>query len=126
LLVNHFIDHFNRLQGKNVTRISEPALAALMTAALPGNIRELENALEYAFVICQGESIELHHLPPQYSEIKRQSHDVSKVVLFDSAERDVIRAVLKRNEGNRTKAARELGISRQTLWRKMNRLGLSA
>ena len=126
LLVNHFIDHFNRLQGKNVSRISEPALAALMTAALPGNIRELENALEYAFVICQGESIELHHLPPQYSEIKRQSHDVSKVVLFDSAERDVISAVLKRNEGNRTKAARELGISRQTLWRKMNRLGLSA
>jgi PAS domain S-box-containing protein len=126
LLVNHFIDHFNRLQAKNVTSISEPALAALMTAALPGNIRELENALEYAFVICQGERIELHHLPPQYSEIKRQSHDVSKVVLFDSAERDVIRAVLKRNQGNRTRAARELGISRQTLWRKMNRLNLSA
>jgi PAS domain S-box-containing protein len=125
LLVNHFIDHYNRLQGKNVTRISEPALAALMTAPLSGNIRELENAIEYAFVICQGDSIELHHLPPQYSEIKRQPHDVSKVVLFDSAERDVIRAVLKRNEGNRTKAARELGISRQTLWRKMNRLGLT-
>jgi len=126
LLVSHFIDHFNRLQGKRVTRISEPALAALMTAPLPGNIRELENALEYAFVICQDDSIELHHLPPQYSDIKRQSHDVSKVVLFDSAERDVIRAVLKRNQGNRTKAARELGISRQTLWRKMNRLGLNA
>jgi transcriptional regulator with PAS, ATPase and Fis domain len=125
LLVNHFIDHFNRIQGKNVTRISKPALAALMTAPLPGNIRELENALEYAFVICQGESIEIHHLPPQYSEIKRQSHDVSKVVLFDSAERDVIRSVLKRNQGNRTHAARELGISRQTLWRKMNRLGLT-
>ncbi len=125
LLVNHFIDHFNRLQGKSVIRISEPALAALMTAPLPGNIRELENAIEYAFVICQGERIELHHLPPQYSEIKRQSHDVSKVVLFDSAERDVIRSVLKRNQGNRTKAARELGISRQTLWRKMNRLGLT-
>ena len=126
LLVNHFIDHFNRIQGKNVTKISEPALAALMTAPLPGNIRELENALEYAFVICQGESIEIHHLPPQYSEIKRQSHDVSKVVLFDSAERDVIRSVLKRNQGNRTHAARELGISRQTLWRKMNRLGLTS
>ncbi len=126
LLVNHFIGHFNRLQGKTVTRISEPALAALMTAPLPGNIRELENAIEYAFVICQGESIEIHHLPPQYSEIKRQSHDVSKVVLFDSAERDVIRSVLKRNQGNRTHAARELGISRQTLWRKMNRLGLTS
>jgi PAS domain S-box-containing protein len=126
LLVNHFMGHFNRLQGKNVTHISEPALAALMTAPLPGNIRELENAIEYAFVICQGDSIELHHLPPQYTEIKRQPHDVSKVVLFDSAERDVIRSVLKRNQGNRTKAARELGISRQTLWRKMNRLGLTS
>jgi PAS domain S-box-containing protein len=125
LLVNHFMVHFNRLQAKNVTKISEPALAALMTAPLPGNIRELENAIEYAFVICQGDSIELHHLPPQYSEIKRQSHDVSKVVLFESAERDVIRSVLKRNQGNRTRAARELGISRQTLWRKMNRLGLT-
>ena len=126
LLVNHFIDHFNRLQGKNVCKISEPALAALMTAPLPGNIRELENAIEYAFVICQDDSIELHHLPPQYAEIKTQSRDVSKAVLFDSAERDVIRAVLKRHQGNRTKAARELGISRQTLWRKMNRLGLTA
>jgi PAS domain S-box-containing protein len=126
LLVDHFRDHFNRLQGKNVAKISEPALAALMTAPLPGNIRELENAIEYAFVICQGDSIELHHLPPQYSEIKRQSHDVSKVFLFDSAERDVIRAVLKRNRNNRTKAAQELGISRQTLWRKMNRLGLTS
>jgi PAS domain S-box-containing protein len=52
LLVNHFIDHFNRLQGKNVTKITESALAALMTAPLAGNIRELENAIEYAFVIC--------------------------------------------------------------------------
>jgi transcriptional regulator of acetoin/glycerol metabolism len=97
-----------------------------MTAPLPGNIRELENAIEYAFVICQDDNIELHHLPPQYSDIKRQSHGISKDVLFDSAERDVIRAVLKRNQGNRTKAARELGISRQTLWRKMNRLGLTS
>lgn len=126
LLVNHFMDHFNRLQGKNITRVTEPALAALMTAPLPGNIRELENAIEYAFVICQGNSIELHHLPPQYSEVKRQSHDTSKAVLFDSAESDVIRSVLKRNNDNRTKAAKELGISRQTLWRKMNRLGLTS
>jgi PAS domain S-box-containing protein len=126
LLVNHFMDHFNRLQGKNINRVAEPALAALMTAPLLGNIRELENAIEYAFVICQGNSIELHHLPPQYSEIKRQSHDISKVVLFDSAESDVIRSVLKRNNDNRTKAAKELGISRQTLWRKMNRLGLTS
>ena len=94
-----------------------------MTAPLPGNIRELENAIEYAFVICQDNSIELHHLPPQYTEIKRSSNDVSKVVLFDSAESDVIRSVLKRNNNNRTKTAKELGISRQTLWRKMNRLG---
>ena len=126
LLVNHFMDHFNRLQGKSVTRVAEPALAALMTASLPGNIRELENVIEYAFVICQGNSIELYHLPPQYSEIKRQSNDLSKVVLFDSAESDVIRSVLKRNNDNRTKAAKELGISRQTLWRKMNRLGLTS
>ena len=124
LLLDHFIDHFNRLQGKNITKISEPALAALMTAPLPGNIRELENAIEYAFVICQDDSIELHHLPPQYAEIKRSTRDVSKVVLFDSAESDVIRSVLKRNNNNRTKTAKELGISRQTLWRKMNRLGL--
>ena len=126
LLLDHFIDHFNRLQGKNITKISEPALAALMTAPLPGNIRELENAIEYAFVICQDDSIQLHHLPPQYAEIKRSSSDVSKVVLFDSAESDVIRSVLKRNNNNRTKTAKELGISRQTLWRKMNRLGLTS
>jgi len=126
LLVNHFMDHFNRLQGKSVARVAESALAALMTAPLPGNIRELENAIEYAFVICQGNSIELYHLPPQYSEIKRQSNDIAKGVLFDTAESDVIRSVLKRNNDNRTQAAKELGISRQTLWRKMNRLGLTS
>jgi PAS domain S-box-containing protein len=126
LLVNHFMDHFNRLQGKSVIKVAEPALAALMTAPLPGNIRELENAIEYAFVICQDNCIELHHLPPQYSEIKKQSHDTTKAVLFDSAESDVIRSVLKRNNNNRTRAAKELGISRQTLWRKMNRLGLAS
>jgi transcriptional regulator with PAS, ATPase and Fis domain len=126
LLVNHFIDHFNRLQGKGIRKISERALAALMTAALPGNIRELENAIEYAFVLCQNTIIEVHHLPPQYSEITGHPHEVAKGVLFDSAERDVICSVLKRNQGNRTHTAKELGISRQTLWRKMNRLGLTS
>jgi len=126
LLVNHFMEHFNRLQGKSITRIADPALAALMTAPLPGNIRELENAIEYAFVICQGSCIEMRHLPPYYSEFKRKSHDTAKRALFDTAESDVIRSVLKRHDNNRTQAARELGISRQTLWRKMVRLGLTS
>ena len=65
LLIEHFIAKFNRLQGKDVVGVSDEVLARLMEHDYPGNVRELENIIEHAFVLCRGALIELAHLPPQ-------------------------------------------------------------
>ncbi|MBF0120635.1 MAG: sigma 54-interacting transcriptional regulator [Desulfobacterales bacterium] len=123
ILVDYFIDRFSRIQNREIKRISDKALAALMVSPFHGNIRELENAIEYAFVICRQSTIELHHLPPQYSNIVTVS-DLPMDKPFKVAEAEVIRSSLKRNNENRTLTAKELGISRNTLWRKMKRFGI--
>ena len=64
LLIEHFIAKFNRLQGKDVVGVSDEVLARLMDYDYPGNVRELENIIEHAFVLCRGGLVELHHLPP--------------------------------------------------------------
>jgi PAS domain S-box-containing protein len=125
LLVDHFIKRFNRLQGKDIKRISERALNALMVAPFPGNIRELENVIEHAFVICRRNTIDLDHLPVQYAQRALISHpSIQTEDPFKAAEIEVIQNVLEHNKNNRTLSAQELGISRNTLWRKMKRLGL--
>jgi transcriptional regulator with PAS, ATPase and Fis domain len=65
LLVDHFIARLNRLKGKDIAGISDEVLARLMEYDFPGNIRELENILEHAFVLCRGGLMETPHLPPQ-------------------------------------------------------------
>ena len=87
----------------------------------PGNVRELENAIEHAFVMCHGDEIELDHLPVQ---IIAQSEMASSVTLKGDSEKDVLAEVLRRHKGNRTQAAKELGMHRSTLWRKIKSYGL--
>ncbi len=65
LLIDHFLSKFNRLQGKDIAGMSAEAMAHLMKYDFPGNIRELENIIEQAFVLCNGGMIELSHLPPE-------------------------------------------------------------
>jgi len=132
LLVEHFISRFNTLQGRRIVRISEPAMTALVAHSYPGNVRELENAIEHAFVICGGDTIRLEDLPPH---IRGESLNVDtppapappgpSVTALESAEATAIRHALDHHAGNRTRAARELGISRNTLWRKMKKHGIS-
>ncbi len=126
LLVNHFVRRFNTLQGRRITGISERAMGRLMGYAFPGNVRELENAVEHAFVVCAGSTIELEDLPPHVIG------DAGPVAVrpaaalgpLDRAEAATIRQALERSGGQRTAAAKELGISRNTLWRKMRRYGI--
>ncbi len=125
LLVSYFIDRFNKLQGKRIKKINNLALHALMETPLHGNVRELENAIEYAFVLCRRGTIDLHHLPPQYIKNIEQASTIIAKNPFKSAEANIIRAALKRNKSNRTQTAKELGISRNTLWRKMKKLDVS-
>ena len=127
LLVRHFIGRFRADTQKPIERLSQDALAALMHYPWPGNVRELENAVEHAFVLCQGAEIGIEHLP---RHILSEPEDLlpgtgRNTARLDSMEKEAILLALEHNAGNRTRAARELGIHRTTLTRKLKRLGLS-
>jgi transcriptional regulator with PAS, ATPase and Fis domain len=122
LLVQHFIEKFNRQSGKSVLGSTREAMAALMIYPWPGNIRELENAIEHAFVLCKGPYFGLDDLPPEISRARISQ----ELLVFDGpseekVERQKILTTLK-SAGGLNEAARLLGISRTTLWRKLKRL----
>lgn len=122
LLVDHFIRIFRRKSRKDIERISPEAMAVLRRHPLPGNVRELENAIEHAFVMCHGAEISEEHLP-----IHITSHSVPRgdSPLPTRNEKEVIRDTLRRYHGSKVRAARELGMHRSTLWRKMKTLGIA-
>jgi transcriptional regulator with PAS, ATPase and Fis domain len=123
LLVDRLVGKFNRLQGKDIAGVSNEVLARLMEHDYPGNVRELENIIEQAFVLCRGGMIELHHLPPELRPVAGQSaSEHSSPTTLDSMERLLIAEALRRHQGNRRQAARELGIDTSTLFRKLKLL----
>ena len=125
ILVKHFIGRFNRLRGRSVAEISQEALSLLMFYDYPGNIRELENIIEHAFVLCQEVQIEIHCLPEnlRITSPRPIVHGtIGKAV--KSTEARMILDALERNKNNRLAAARDLGIHKSTLFRKIKRLGL--
>ncbi len=128
LLIEHFVVKFNLKMGKNLSGVSEEVIAFLMGYGFPGNVRELENIIEHAFVMCKGEIIELRHLPPELIERSKEALLEEKEVgrPLQKTEAESIRKALKRNRGNRLRTARELGIDRSTLWRKIKRYGIDA
>ena len=130
LLIDHFIRRFNAKKDKRIERMSADALAALMRYEFPGNIRELENIIEHAFVLCRGSEITIGHLPAeqqqgQVDSERETSQDGSITVIRDQAEAATIMRTLARHDGNRVKTAAELGINKSTLWRKMKRYALN-
>jgi transcriptional regulator with PAS, ATPase and Fis domain len=122
LLVDHFMKKFRKKTRKSIRRVAPDALSALRRYAFPGNVRELENAIEHAFVMCHSEAIRADHLP---AVITRQGAVTNGVSTSRGSEKEVILEALRRHGGNRTKAAEELGIHRTTLWRKAKSYGLS-
>jgi PAS domain S-box-containing protein len=125
LLIDHFIDRFNRLQGKDVVGVSDEVLALLMSHQFPGNARELENIIEHSFVLCGGGLIQTQHLPPEL----REGREVPAVetragMTLRSVETMHISLALQRHGGNRKAAAMELGIHPSTLFRKIKDLGI--
>ncbi|RJP22126.1 MAG: PAS domain-containing protein [Candidatus Abyssobacteria bacterium SURF_5] len=124
LLVDHLVARFNRLRGKEIAGVSPDTLAILMNHDFQGNVRELENIIEHAFVLCRGNMILPAHLP-QYLRPELEKAIASPLDLnFREIEAQFIRNCLQRNNWNRTAAAHELGIHKTTLWRKMKRLGI--
>ena len=125
LLVERFISKFNRLQSKDVAGVSDEALTILMEHDYPGNVRELENVVEHAFVLCRGGLIEPRHLPPAL----RGGADASLLRTkgprtLKALETMHIADAIRRHGGNRTAAARELGVNPSTLFRKIKSLGI--
>jgi len=125
LLIERFIARFNRLQGRDVTGVSPEAMALLMAHDYPGNIRELENIIEHAFVLCSNGLIEPRHLPDDFmsrSLPTAKFRDISSTL--KAVEAQALSEALKRNRGNRLAAAKELGIHKSTLFRKVKALGI--
>jgi transcriptional regulator with PAS, ATPase and Fis domain len=130
LLVDHFLRRFNSLSGKEITGVSQQVLVSLMAYDFPGNVRELENIIEHATVLCRVELIEIQHLPDYLQpalpliEAGTQKPFPSKRIKWTDLERGFLLQVLRDNNWNRQATARELGIGRQTLWRKIKRLNI--
>jgi PAS domain S-box-containing protein len=125
LLVERFISRFNHLQNKDVAGVSEETLAILMGHEYPGNVRELENIVEHAFVLCQSGLIDPRHLPPALrGDIDSTPTRGRGPRTLKAVEALLIRDAVRRHGGNRTAAARELGINPSTLFRKIKSLGI--
>jgi transcriptional regulator with PAS, ATPase and Fis domain len=120
LLVNHFISRFNHLRGKHISCVTDEVLAVLLAHDYPGNVRELENIIEHCFVLCQGEVIEKKHLPASVcSSSSIDKLKTGRITTLKQMEILFIIEALKRNKGNQTAAAKELGINKSTLFRKL-------
>ncbi|PKO15348.1 Fis family transcriptional regulator [candidate division BRC1 bacterium HGW-BRC1-1] len=124
LLVEQFIARFNRLHGKSVQGMANEALSLLMAHDWPGNIRELENAIERAFIHCTDGIIGIGHLPEELRGTLGTAESPGGSV-HDILDTQAIRTALEHNDFNRLAAARELGIHKTTLFRRMKKLGIS-
>ncbi len=125
LLIRRFIQKKNVEKGTFICRFDPAALERLLNYDYPGNVRELENILEHACLLCQGDVIKAHHLPWGFME--GGAHSEGKAVPApgsQEAERERILEALHRTGWQRSQAARHLGIDRSTLWRRMKRLGI--
>lgn len=117
LLTDHFVQRFNKLKGQEVLGLSQESLAVLMRYDFPGNIRELENIIEYAFILCRQGMILPEHLPEKFQnqpvDVKREKEKRT----LDAIKKAAVSEALERNKGKRMAACRELGISKGTLRR---------
>ncbi len=119
LLVDHLVAKFNRLQEKDIGGVSPDVMARLMEHSYPGNVRELENIIEQAFVLCRGGRIEIEHLPVELRPAGSTSGAAATALNMRTVQRQMMQAALARSHGNRRQAARELGINPSTLYRRL-------
>ncbi|MBT8763875.1 sigma 54-interacting transcriptional regulator [Desulfohalobiaceae bacterium Ax17] len=119
LLINHFIRRFNVIQDKDIQGVSEDVLAILMRYKFPGNIRELENILEYAFILCPGGFIQVEHLPEHLQDQSKRAENAPRTL--EEIKCQAVLDALARNNGRKMATCRELKISKDTLRRMLAR-----
>ena len=125
LLVSHFIDRLNLYYNKNIIGISNTALEILNNYPWPGNIRELENSIEHAFVLTNGSIIEAFTLPIDIQHFGEVGNLVPPKRIDLGEEEEKIRKALISFSGNMELTAENLGVHRSTLWRKMKEFNIS-
>jgi transcriptional regulator with PAS, ATPase and Fis domain len=125
LLVDHFIERLNHEKGKHIMGIDQEAITALMLHDWPGNVRELENAIEHASVLCREDLIRLRDLPTHLIPAD-DTVILPKGLTLKEIEKKAILQALQRNNWKRVKTARELGIDKNSLRRKMIRFEIKA
>ena len=124
LLIDHFIRIFNALQDKSLQGVDDQALACLMAYHYPGNVRELENIIERAFILCKSGIIQRRDLPEFLRAGREDEVEPPDHTTFREVEAAFLINALKRNNGNRAQTARELGIHKSTLFRRIKALGI--
>ena len=125
LLARAFADHLAVKTGKPIQGFTPEAMARLYAYNWPGNVRELRNAVEYAFVVCREGQINPEHLPETVDRgpVPKKQPAVSTVDRDD--EREQLVEALRQAGGNQSQAARILGVSRMTVWKRMKKYGLA-
>lgn len=123
LLVEHFVGRYNAMHDRAVTGCTPDALAALMRYDYPGNVRELENIIHRALILCVGTHIGPEHLPAESTLAARTP--LAGGQSWEQFDVHQVRTALEHNRHSRIKTARELGIHPATLWRKMKKYGIS-
>jgi len=126
LLADHFVEKFSREHGKKVKRISTPAIDMLASYHWPGNVRELANAIERATVVCDGQVLHAHHLPPtlQTAEASDTGQTASLSDALEAFEKDALQDALKSARGNRAKAARLLATTERIFNYRVRKYGI--
>jgi PAS domain S-box-containing protein len=130
-LVDHFVSKFNAKRGKNIIGVAPKVMEILFKHDYTGNVRELENIIEYCFAVCHERIIQPSNLPAEVlhatGEMPPQDQPtaISQTVMKAENEESLIRETLRTCGGNRKKASEILGIDRTTLWRKMKKYGIS-
>jgi PAS domain S-box-containing protein len=119
LLIEEFVNRFSSLTGKSVQGLSPAATEILMRYNWPGNIRELEHAIEHAFVLVKGDIIRPEHLPFDLQAAVAPEMPGEKLAPIERSEKEAIARALDANNYDRVRTAAQLGISRTTLWRRM-------
>jgi transcriptional regulator with PAS, ATPase and Fis domain len=123
LLINHFCRIFKKIYKKNITGVSDKVLETFMNYPWPGNVRELEHAIERAFVLCRNRTIQREHLPAEIRDYELVEKQFSKTKTDDDPA-EIVKA-LKMTDWNISKAARSLGISRWTMYRRFQKYNIS-
>jgi PAS domain S-box-containing protein len=125
LIVQNFIEQNAARSGKKIAGLTPEAMETLFTYPWPGNVRELRNAIEYAFVLCSGNWINKEHLPPKITaNNKRPLTNHHRSSTSWEEERKKLIDTLRRVKGNQSEAARILGVSRVTIWKRIKKYGI--